>query len=315
MRLNDFFMNKLIKDVHSFIKGTDVFGYNVSCIDDSTYPLDLSFTLIESNFYYKNIDENGIPYRVYSSVGKQYNPTRVAAYGLAHYNDYINNGSQESKKVFLSMADWFMSKPSGEYGYSFDWEDLKAPWLSCMAQGEAASLLVRAYKTTDNKAYLDQALLSLKPLYKTIVEGGVQSLIDNKYIFLEEYPSFRSAHVLNGFLYALTGVIETRLITEDKDLKYLEENLVYSLIENLHRWGTKYWSYYQIDSDKVIKNFCTPAYHNLHITQLKFINKHYPDPKLEEKIYFWSKGSYRMDIRMRALIGKATYRIINKAQR
>lgn len=307
-------MSKLLKDINEYIKGTNSFSYSDYDYNSFVYPIGLEFTLDDIEFYYKDIDEKGIPYRVYKSVGKQYNPTRIAAYGLAHYNDYINKQSGESKQIFLKMAEWFLAEESCLYSYGFDWDDLRAPWISCMAQGEAASILVRAYKITGDDVYLNHALKALEPCFINITNGGVQSLIDNKYVFLEEYPGSKNMHVLNGFLFGLIGIIETRLITNDDELKTLEEKLIYSLIENLDRWGED-WSYYQIDADKKLKNFCTPAYHNLHISQLKFINEHYPDKRFEKKINSWSKGANRIDTRVKALIGKVTYRIINKAQK
>lgn len=307
-------MKKILKDVHEFMKGSVAFSYNGFCSDTYIYPLNLEFTIVDTDFYYKYLDENGVPYRVYSSMGKQYNPTRIAAYGLAHYNNYIENQSEDSKKKFLSMVEWFLSKESGLYFYDFDWDDLKAPWISCMAQGEAASLLIRAYKTTGDCIYLDHASKSLEPLFLDIVKGGVKSFINNKHVFLEEYPGSKNLHVLNGFLFGLIGIIETRLITNDEKLKSLEQKLVYSLVENLDKWGES-WSYYQIDAGKILKNFCTPAYHNLHISQLKFINEHHPDWRLEEKIDSWSEGSLSLSSRLAALGGKVAYRVINKAQR
>lgn len=308
-------MNKILKDVADYIMGTKVFGYNGYCPNKFIYPLDLNFTLQNSNFYFKFKDSDGVPYRVYKSVGKQYNPTRIAAYGLAHYNNYISEGPLSSRDIFLKMANWYLSVESGEYSYNFDWEDLKAPWLSCMAQGEAASVLIRAYKITNDRAYLDHALKSLIPLFNSIDNGGVQSLIDNKYIFLEEYPSLKCQHVLNGFLYGLIGIIETRLISGDEELRRLEEKLVSSLINNINKWGDSNWSYYQIDKNCRVNNYCTPAYHNLHIAQLKFINEHYPNNEIQYKIKSWSNGANRIDVRMKALLGKFFYRMTNKAQR
>jgi len=304
---------KHMQDIKSSIFSTS--NFSKLNITDFLYPLDLEFTLENSHIYYKDLDEKGIPYRIYKTSGKQYNPTRIAAFGLAHYNRYIQDSNLESKISFLKMADWFLKIDNARYTYSFDWEDLKAPWISCMAQGEAASLLIRAYQLTNEDKYLIHALESIKPFLIDFNDGGVQSLIDNTHIFLEEYPSEKNPHVLNGFLYALIGLIEVLFVFEDKELLDFRNILLGSLNENIDKWGPGTWSFYQIDSDKKIKNYCTPSYHNLHITQLKFINHYFPSEKITKVINRWTKGRDSRLIRVNALFFKVAYRLNNKAQR
>jgi len=306
-------MDKYFNDIKSYIIGTDFFyKYNN---DKFKYPIDLEFTLKNSGFYYELFDKDGVPIKNYVSVGKQYNPTRIAAYALAHFNRYTENNNQESKYIFLKMANWFLNISSAIYEYNFDWEDLKAPWISCMAQGEAVSVLIRAYLVTKESKYLLHAEKSLYPFTINNEAGGVQSKIDGKWLFLEEYPGYKTTHVLNGFLYALIGLIEYLKVNKNKKYEILRDELLISLEKNIESWGKGKWSFYQIDKNKSIKNYCTPFYHNLHITQLKFINDSFPNSMLKSTINRWEKGKNNLMVRLKAMFFKVIYRIKNKASR
>lgn len=307
-------MRKILRDIKKYIFSTDDFSlakYN----DGFRYPVDLEFTLEEQGFYYRPVDESGIPYKVYASVGRQYNPTRIAAYALAHYNSYIGDQSQFKKQIFLKCADWFLERSTARYEYNFDWEDLKAPWISCMAQGEAASVLVRAYKLTGNNAYLEQAEKSLEPLYCSIDEGGVQSKLSDGSLFVEEYPSKNPTHVLNGFLYTLIGLGEVADVTGSQKHKELFSQLIASLRHNIGLWSYRKWSLYEDPATANGINYCTPSYHNLQLSQLKWLCQRVDAPEIEKFLVVWEGGLSSLSSRLCAFCGKVYFRLLNRAQR
>jgi len=307
-------LNKNYRDINKYLFSTNEFSY-LERSDDSLYPIDLDFTLADEGFYYAPKDEQGIPVKEYVSVGSQYNPTRIAAYGLAHFNRYAASGLKESKRVFFKCADWFLSNTQARYEYHFDWVDLKAPWISCMAQGEAASVLVRAYRLSGKQFYLNHAEESLDPFFKVIEEGGVQSRLSDGSIFVEEYPSAKPTHVLNGFLYALIGLGEYADATGSQSHQELFDNLVRSLCKNIDIWCYARWSLYEERGKANGLNFCTPSYHNLQITQLKWLNKRVNNPDIQHVIETWEKGLNSFFMRFYALFGKVYFRLKNKAQR
>lgn len=306
---------KIYSDFQKYFFGTDEFSFLPYC-DGFCYPVDLSFTLEDISFYYKPFDKNGIPYKVYSSVGEQYNPTRVAAYGLSHYNLFISSGEESAKYVVLKVADWFLGKQDARYEYKFNWQDLKSPWISCMAQGEAASLLVRAFVLTNDTAYLDHARKSLAPFFVDVSRGGVRSYLADNSVFLEEYPSAKPSHVLNGFLYSLIGLAEYNRFSEDEDTSRLFEQLLDTLIANIRLWSSDCWSLYEVNEVYLKSaNFCTPSYHNLQISQLKWVLEHRPSNELREVVELWQRGLDSFPVRMNAMLGKVLFRLKNRAQR
>jgi hypothetical protein len=82
---------------------------------------------------------------------------------------------------------------------------MHAPWISAMAQGQAMSVLVRAYSQTHDRAQLDAAVRALGPFASTVDAGGVTDDWDGA-TWYEEYPVADPQHVLNGFEFTLLGL-------------------------------------------------------------------------------------------------------------
>jgi len=309
---------KIAVDINEYIFGTDHYSYIKSDQEACLYPIDLSFTLKDEKTFYHPKNAAGIPMRVYKSVGAQYNPTRIAAYALAHYNNYQTLNEPQSKEIFMQMADWFVDNPEARYEYHFDWGELKSPWVSCMAQGEAVSVLIRAYRLSREKKYLHKSKQALSLFLLDITKGGLSSLIDDKWHFLEEYPTEEPDHVLNGFLYALIGLAEYLYYQDDNDLISLQESLLSSLVAKIDQWGAANWSYYQIprpNKGSILINCCTPSYHNLQVSQLKYIRDHFQINDLDSVIEKWEMGLGSVFQRLSAMSCKLKYRFKNKAQR
>jgi hypothetical protein len=148
---------------------------------------------------------------------------------------------------------------------------IEPPWASAMAQGEAASLLIRAARTLDEpelgaKAVQAAAAL-LEPdgrLVYSTPEGPV----------LEEYPTDPPAHVLNGWISALWGLYdvaaEMRRQTGDggpHEAAFMAGAAC--LARRLPSYAlSRHWSRYDVYPHPLV-NVATPAYHRLHIEQLR----------------------------------------------
>ena len=317
-------LKKFSKDILEFLIVKK--KYNLK-IDDSKaiYPVDLDFTLEDEVNYYHPFDEYGIPMKVYASKGTQYNPTRIASYGFAHWGRYQNNSKEIHKNEFMKVLSWFyQNSHNGLWFYEFEWNTLEKNWISCMAQGEGISILVRGYLLTSDEKYIDLAIRAIEPFKKSIKDNGVASFIKGDSIFFEEYPTDDPVHVLNGFLYSLIGLIELKEVLgnsadrklEASEISNLVESAVTSLEKNIHRWDSGFWSYYDLHLEgKRIRNISTIIYHMLHITQLKFIATKTSNSHLMGISGKWEEYLNRTNYRMKALTIKIIYRLKNHAQR
>jgi len=310
-------VSKIGRDIAGYFWSNQEFDYRKDTLETNAYPIDLSFTLEKEHLYYLPKDKDGLPQREYYSVGKQYNPTRIAAYALAHYNSYIDSRDQKHKETFLKAANWFLKSKDGRWVYNFDWGKLHAPWISAMAQGEGISVLVRAWALTKEQKYLDQAIKACHPMSMPISEGGVLSRLKDGTPFLEEYPVEKPVHVLNGFMYAIIGLVDMERITKSRISSCLRvDELIAGLEKHIDDWDIGYWSAYDLSTNKIgVRNAVTVSYHRLHTTQLLFLGEWSKSEALLKKAEIWRRYEQKLSNRMKAFIVKMIYRMMEKAQR
>lgn len=88
--------------------------------------------------------------------------------------------------------------------------ELPPGWYSAMGQGQAMSLLVRAYLDSKNDKYLQAALKAIKLFEIGSDQGGVRARFLGTLDWYEEYPTIPSSFVLNGFIYSLLGLYDLK---------------------------------------------------------------------------------------------------------
>jgi len=115
----------------------------------------------------------------------------------------------------LHIADWLVrSQAGGRWFYDFDFVlhglALRKHWPSAMAQGQAMSVLSRAYRLTRKNIYRSAALHALRPFRINVRDGGVKRCFfgDCAHPFFEEYPTHPPSYVLNGFMFTLVGLYD-----------------------------------------------------------------------------------------------------------
>ncbi|MGH2952436.1 MAG: D-glucuronyl C5-epimerase family protein [Solirubrobacterales bacterium] len=144
---------------------------------------------------------------------------------------------------------------------------LPPPWLSGMAQGQGASLLVRLYSATGDERYAEAAIRALEPMRHSTLDGGVAGDLGGGF-FPQEYPTNPPAHVLNGGIFALWGCYDAALALGDDLGRQLAAEGIATLAESLPRWDTGYWSRYDLFPHP-LAHLATPMYHRLHTDQLR----------------------------------------------
>jgi len=240
---------------------------------------------VQSKFYGR-IDKNDIPLVDYDSLfkrnkwyfrnykhtqfGVHYTPTTIAQYAFGLLYEYNRNGDKEKLNLFKKCADWFVEnvKHKGNYGvWEHTWIEpvynIKPPWISAMTQGEAISLLLRAYQIFSQSEYLDTAEKALNSFKET----SIVYIDENGNIWLEENPIAPSNHILNGFIFALLGLFDYYRIKKNEESFYLWSEGIKTLEKNLHLYDSGYWSRY----DLLFRRITSEVYHNIHIHQLKVL--------------------------------------------
>lgn len=158
-------------------------------------------------------------------------PVAQAQYGLANLDSYrltrdplyLTRAEAQAQRLVdrkvVSRGAWF-------YPYDFDFElyddaanASHAPWYSAMAQGQALSLFVRLYETTQDPAWrtaADATFASLQ-LGPAPDVPWVTWVDPSGYLWLEEYPrpGEQSEQVLNGHIFTSFGLYDYWLLTRD----------------------------------------------------------------------------------------------------
>jgi glycosyltransferase involved in cell wall biosynthesis len=142
---------------------------------------------------------------------------------------------------------------------------LRPPWFSAMAQGQAASVFVRAAARDDEAA--DAALRALRPL----LDRAVPFVVDlGAGPVLEEAPTTPPSLVLNGWIYALWGVRDVAVGLGSAEAASLYDESLEALLATLDDYDTGWWSRYSLWSDG--RDLAKPFYHRIHVAQLEALH-------------------------------------------
>ena len=272
--------------------------------------------------YAGHYDASGIPMLDYhGTIGLQYNPIAIAQWGLANYNRFSEAGDGTRWQKVLKSADWLSENLEQNshglwvWNHHFDWDyrdPLKAPWYSGLAQGQGISLLLRAHAHahSEGEKYQIAADKAFVALTRPIAEGGVLFEDEEKNLWIEEYLVDPPTHILNGFMWALWGVFDYWLARTDATAKQLFERGAQTVLHNLARYDTGYWSLYE-QSGTRLKMLASPFYHRLHSVQLRVTSTLTGDARFASVAERWEGYAQRRSNRSRALVEKSIFKLLH----
>jgi heparosan-N-sulfate-glucuronate 5-epimerase len=227
-------------------------------------------------------DSNGVPLLDYrGDIGRQYNPIAVAQYGLARFNAWTASDAAADRAGWIVAADWLAAemRPNSHgihvWMHDFDWpyrQRLEAPWYSGLAQGAGLSLLVRAARATRHEKYATAAHLAFEPFRLDVSSGGVLATDAKGDIWIEEYIVDPPSHILNGFIWALWGVLDYAKWSGRAAAHQLWTSAVGTLTRRLSDFDTGWWSLYEARHEGR-EMVASRYYHALHITQLRVMHR------------------------------------------
>jgi hypothetical protein len=197
---------------------------------------------------YRFFDERAAelgPY--YVSFGRDGALGEIASlqFGLQQHARWKRGGDQGARERFLAQAEWAagaQTEIDGVPGFY--------ACLCATAQGEAISLLLRAYQETGNGRFLDRAIDAAAPLSGPLRHGG---------------PS----QVLTGWICSLWALLE---LSRTANLRHTAEAYRQSLAmleRDLPRYDSGTWSYDSLPSIPAgRRRTATVQRHQMHVAQL-----------------------------------------------
>lgn len=231
-------------------------------------------------------------------------PVAVFQYGLGAYDLYLKTKNQKYLFKFKQCVDWTIENQENSGAWSNFFYIYPDNPYGAMCQGEAISLLVRAFKEYKDEKYYNAAMVAAEFMITPVEKGGTLKVENGNYILLE-YTN--KAAVLNGWIFALFGLYDLLLIDKTKAYEEIYKKSIDTLVNMINLFDGGYWSLYDLDN-----TITSPFYHNLHIAQMHAL---YIATGNEVFAYYekrWSGQKNNAFKRKRAFIKKAFQKIIEK---
>ena len=231
-----------------------------------------SFAIDSLKGYYNNMTEkvSKLPELLESDrlplleVGKNQveMPVTIFQYGLGAYDLFLQCGDEKYLKKFMQCVKWTLLHQDNKGRWNNFFHVCPDNPYGAMAQGEGASLLLRAFVYTGEEKYFVAAKKAIDYMLLSVTEGGT-TLYDNEEVLFAEYTHLPV--VMNGWIFSWWGLYDYVLVTSDKGhYKQILDASCDSLEKNLSKFKTFYWSKYDLGG-----KMASPFYHNLHIAQME----------------------------------------------
>lgn len=251
------------------------FDYPIEPVPDAAARGSLHYHIYSERLFFDamEIDVEGVPVHRSRTFGKAYNPAYVAWYGLMRLERALRAADPTGRAAFETQVTWLadhaVRRDDGAvvWPLGFDWIEgtceLKAPWVSAMAQGLAMSALVRGYRLTGDAHLLQLARAACLVFEADVADGGVR-MVEGGHVLYEEYPGFPPPRVLDGFLFSLLGLSDVFTETGDTRVFRLFADGVDGLANALPFWNYRdKWSWYGSHG-----YLCPPQYNQLNCALL-----------------------------------------------
>lgn len=247
------------------------------------------------------LDETGLVCNITSDGRKIHFPIAIFQYGLGAYDLAIMSGRPQYAKAFRRMVDWAMDNQQAAGAWdAFSVVGAAIPYSS-MAQGEGASLLVRAYQATGDGRYLAAAKKAVDFMCLPTAEGGcAEHTIDT--LRFKEYID--KPVVLNGWIFSVWGLYDYCKASNDGRYGNVLARAVTTLAGEMAAFDCGYWSKYDMGS-----TLASPFYHRLHIAQLTVMDDLFGGETFRRYAASWQKYQENRLNSGRAFIIKAWQKI------
>lgn len=233
------------------------------------YPVDLSHFLSLAQI---TLDARGI---ACNENPLEYHPTTIAQYALLKWNEYCESHAEGQREAFLKQARWLVEheanigEGAGGWPIAFP-PEYKASCLSSLTQGVAISVLLRAYQLTLEEVFWELARRAVRVCEQDILDGGVSTPVGSEGIFFEEVAVYPATHTLIGCIFAILGLYEYLLLTDDAQLRGLLARSHTTLHELLNEFDAGFWTY----TDLLQRRLASPSQLALQVALLEALARY-----------------------------------------
>ena len=251
------------------------------------------------------VDQDGVPVSTLYDGRRIQLPILITHNALGHYDQWLVKEQDKDKQQFLALSNWLVKNQDENGGWD-TWGIMKGQTLlkySAMTQGEALSVLSRAFKLTDDSRFKQTAEKAVNLFWVSVKDGGI-TYFENGKVFLEETPAQPRNTILNGWIFSLFCLYDFNLIFDDSRVTDMFERSIRTLAQHLPEYDNGYWTYY--DSRK---HLASPHYHRLHINQVEALCLISDKPVFKEYHQRWINYQGKLTNRSRAFVLKALQKL------
>lgn len=244
-------------------------------------------------------------------ICRRVNPEAAFQYALALHDAYFRGNDARFRDRFLHYARWFCERqdPAGGWPYDFDWFESKAPWHSALAQSRGASVMLRAWRLTGERHFLERADAAVALFDRPVDSGGfLAQFCPANVPYFEEYPAHPTA-VLNGFIASLFGLWELSHWGRSKRARSLWALAFPSLEHMLPHYTLEWWTLYDLDPRSPVSNVNSPRYHILCTDYLKVLAVLTGNQAIRKHLALWLSQDTRVN-RARAALYKTVRKVV-----
>jgi hypothetical protein len=200
----------------------------------------------------------------------------IAQYALAIHDQMLNEGrSPELERKFRIQLEAIVANMESESpwrGFFLDkrtnskYKEIPTPSASALSQGNAISALLRGFQLFGDQDLLSHATDAFNVLSRPLEDGGVLDVDNCGHVWFEEYQMDPPSHVLNGFIFALWGILDYARVTDSRQGWDWWEAGIKTLQAHIADFDRGYWSVY----DLRYRELASLYYHvNIHVPQLR----------------------------------------------
>lgn len=231
------------------------------------------------------LDDEHIPVNITIANVEAYFPITIFQYGLGLYDLYLEKKDKNIFADFIKIADWAVKnlENNGMWDCMGKLHDQAHQTQSSMCQSEGVSVLLRAFIETNNNKYYICAKRAIDFMLIDVKKGGTTVYKDDEIIF-QEYVSKYDLSVLNGWIFSIFGLYDFTLVNNDDIYINILKKSVNSMCKILKKYDRGFWSNYDLKG-----TIASPAYHDLHVMQLRILYKIFGKKEFKEYADKWEK--------------------------
>jgi heparosan-N-sulfate-glucuronate 5-epimerase len=219
------------------------------------------------------------------------NPAGLAQLGLGWWERMLA-GERRAADEFLVVCEALEKRAVAERGAL--WWPSKVPVnkyvplsvFSSLPQAQVISVFIRAFLLTGESRWESLALRALP----TLLSSRTSELVRETEFgpVLEESPSEPPSHILNGWIYALFGLWETRIGIGHERAAEMFESSTACLRTMLRFYDVGWWTRYSLYPHR-LPDLAKPFYHRLHVHQVEVLYHLFGHSEFGDAAHRWSR--------------------------